>query len=182
MLAGKIKSVHKKWLKSNDVDEPEEVQSESDGGDETDAADQPDDDDDEAQSESEEDVALVSLTGRSSDPVPAALGGELQDDEPLLPGSAPAAKPSPVHNKPKMKKGASKELSQPESSSSKKNAAADAAPPPASAAEVEQPQQRKSSKKKKRSRAEDVDDVGSSAPAVKKAPRLGLSIQGLLFH
>ena len=186
MLAGKIKSVHKKWLKSNDVDEPEEVQSESDGGDETDAADQPDDDDDEVQSESEEDVALVSLTDRS-DPVPAALG-ELQDDEPLLPGSVLAAKPSPVNSKPaagKIKKGASKELSQPEATSSKKNPAADAAPPHASAAEAEQPQLRKSSKKKKRSRAsreEDVDEVGSSAAPVRKAPRLALSIQGLLFH
>ena len=133
MLAGKIKSVHKKWLKSNDVDEPEEVQEESDGGDETDAADPPDDDDDEVQSESEEDVALVSLTGRS-DPVPAALGGELQDDEPLLPGSAPAAKPSPASIKPaaaKVKKSTSKDFSV-ESSEIKK------AKDPGAAAQVEE--------------------------------------------
>lgn len=177
MLAGKIKAVHRVWLKENALKETEEKGSasdEADGEGDDDEAEEADE-----QSVSEADEPVVSLLSGKSDHVPA---GEGLDDVDLLPPD-PSSRPSPPVNKitaAKVKKSASKDLSQPEASSSKKAPAVAAAAE--GAEEEEEPPARKSSKKKKkRSRAQASDEEGSSAPPGRKAPRLQLSIQGLLF-
>ena len=178
MSAGKIKSVHSKWMKANAPDDDEQDEGSDDEKEESDEEKEAGSDEDEEETDGEVEAPVVASKSSSSEAA-AAAAVEAEDDEPLLP--ATAAKPSPASAKPaatKVKKASSKEISGEQSASKKSK------DPGVQAEDAQSVRQSSSKKKKKHSRGgeEDADNAASAgAGPAKKKPKLKLSITGPYF-
>ena len=168
MSAGKLQALHKKWLKSNAVEDKEADSEEED--EETDEQDASVEEEDEDQDE-DGDVQVV--PSRSSSEAAAAIAVKDELDFELLPAAIAPVKASPQSvkaaggPKPLGKKSNSKGLAQGEAEAPGKK---EERVQQASADEDQREARGKSSKKKKRSKASPLREVDSGPQHAEEQP------------